>query len=172
MHFLLTNAVAALIPLLIGFAWYNPKVFGKAWMASAGMTEDSMKGANMALVFGLTYLFSFFLATELNFITIHQFGLFSMFQDPAGKAALADPNSELGKTVHGLLTTYQNNFRTYKHGALHGFIAGVTFALPIVGVNALFERKGFKYIAINAGFWIVCCVLMGAIVCHWQVRAF
>jgi hypothetical protein len=30
---------AALIPTVIGFLWYNPKVFGNAWMAAADMTE-------------------------------------------------------------------------------------------------------------------------------------
>ena len=32
-------AVSAASTLVIGFVWYNPKVFGKAWMESVGMTE-------------------------------------------------------------------------------------------------------------------------------------
>jgi len=39
--------------------------------------------------------------------------------------------------------------------------------LPVMGVNALFERKGFKYIAINVGFWTVSLALMGGIICQW-----
>jgi len=38
-------------------------------------------------------------------------------------------------------------------------------ALPIVGIPALFERKGFNYIAINAGYWIVSMALMGGVLC-------
>ena len=35
----------------------------------------------------------------------------------------------------------------------------------VIGINALFERKGFKYIAINAGYWILCLGLMGGVLC-------
>jgi len=45
--------IAALVPTIIGFIWYNPKVFGTAWMASAGLTmETAMKGFNMPLYSG------------------------------------------------------------------------------------------------------------------------
>ena len=45
MHFnmLLTSAMAGLIPLLVGFIWYNPKVFGTIWMRAAGITPDPKK---------------------------------------------------------------------------------------------------------------------------------
>ena len=46
MHFnmLLTSAMAGLIPLLVGFIWYNPKVFGTAWMNVNGFTDpEKMK---------------------------------------------------------------------------------------------------------------------------------
>jgi hypothetical protein len=46
-------------------------------------------------------------------------------------------------------------------------MAGVMFALPLIGINSLFERKSFKYIAINAGYWIVCLTIMGSIISGW-----
>ncbi len=167
--FFATFAVTALVPLLVGFVWYNPKVFGTAWMAATGLNQDSMKGANMALIFGLTYVFSFFLAFSINFSVIHQFHLYSLFADPTSKAALDNPDSNLSHIVNQLMGSYGTSFRTYKHGAFHGTLLGLFFATPIIAINALFERKGFKYIAINAGFWIVCCIIMGALICHWQV---
>jgi hypothetical protein len=42
-------------------------------------------------------------------------------------------------------------FRTFKHGALHGFLSGLFLALPIIGTNALFERS-FKYTLVTGGF--------------------
>ena len=45
---------------------------------------------------------------------------------------------------------------------------GLFLALPILGTNALFERKGFKYIAVNAGYWILTIALMGGLLCAWQ----
>jgi hypothetical protein len=44
---------------------------------------------------------------------------------------------------------------------------GLFFALPVMGTNALFERKGFKYIAINVGYWTVTLALMGGVICHF-----
>ena len=60
-----------------------------------------------------------------------------------------------------------NEFRNFSHGAIHGAIAGIGLALPMVTTNALFERKGFKYIAINSGYWIVCLILMGGFICQF-----
>ena len=158
--------VASLIPLIIGFVWYNPKVFGSAWMKAADMNKEKMQGANMALVFGLTFVFSFFVAMTMNFVTIHQFGMQSSLMTDA--KALADPTTPIGAYLADYMAKYGNNFRTFKHGAFHGIISGFLFILPVISVNAMIERKGFKYIAINAGFWIVCLTLMGGIVCGWQ----
>ena len=58
--------VAAIIPLALGFIWYNPKVFGNAWMKAAEISEERAKSGNMLKIFGLTYLFSLFAAYVLN----------------------------------------------------------------------------------------------------------
>ncbi len=154
--------LASLIPMALGFVWYNPKVFGTAWMKSTGMTEESAKGANMALIFGMSFLFSFFIAMAEQFMVIHQWHIFSILANDAG---LKDPNSDVSLMVKDFMEKHGTNFRTFKHGALHGVIAGIMLALPILGTNALFERKGFKYIAINAGYWTVALALMGGVIC-------
>lgn len=156
--------LAALVPMVVGFIWYNPKVFGNAWMKAAGVTPESAKGANMGLIFGLTYLFSLFIAFIMCSMVVHQFHVFSLFaNDPTAQ----DPNSEIGMMLKGFMDKFGSNFRTFKHGAFHGVIAGIFFALPVIAINALFERKGFKYIAINAGYFIVILALMGGVICQW-----
>ncbi len=156
--------VAALVPLVVGFIWYNPKVFGNAWMGAAGMDPEKAKGVNMPLVFGLTFLFSFFLAFAISFMVIHQMHMYSILQKEPG---MNDPNSDVGVMLTGFMAKYGHNFRTFKHGMLHGTLGGLTIALPVLAVNAMFERKSWKYIWINAGFWIVCFALMGGIICQW-----
>lgn len=95
----------------------------------------------------------------MQFLTIHQTGAMGMV---GGDVENALPS------YAAFMADYGNVFRTFKHGALHGTIAGIFIALPIIGTNALVERKSAKYIFINAGYWVVTLAIMGAIVCGWQ----
>ena len=161
LNFFLCAAIAAVIPLLVGFVWYNQKVFGNAWMNATGKTREELRdGFNPFLVFGLTYVFGFMISFVLSGIVIHQMGFFSMLQNH-----FKEP--ETLKVFGDVMATYGNDFRTFKHGALHGGITGVFLALPFLAVMALFERKSFKYIAINAGYWIVTLILMGGFLCQF-----
>jgi hypothetical protein len=155
--------VAALVPTVVGFIWYNPRVFGNTWMKAADMTDEKVKGGNMPLIFGLSFVFSLMLAMVMNNFAIHQMNVPGIFQNELG-----DPNSEGSKFVAEFMAKYGTNFRTFSHGAVHGTIAGLFFALPVLATNAMFERKGFKYIAVNGGYWILTLALMGAIVCGWM----
>ncbi|WP_055444141.1 DUF1761 domain-containing protein [Lacinutrix himadriensis] len=148
--------VAAVAALLIGAIWYNPKVFGNAWMRESGMTEEKMKGGNMLKIFGLSLIFAAMLAGLLMNYTNHQWGAMGMI---GGNPEEALPSFE------AFMADYGNAFRTFKHGALHGTMFGILGALPILGTIALFERKSAKYIFINAGYWIVTLGVMGALIC-------
>jgi len=164
-----TIGIAALVPTIVGFIWYHPKVFGTAWMASAGLTkETAMQGFNMPLVMGLSLFFSAMLSFSLTSVVIHQYGFFSMMFDADSQRQLADHSSSLYTHAKAFYDIEGTNFRTFKHGALHGGILAVFTILPIIATSAMFERKGFKYIAINAGYWFVSLILMGAIICHFM----
>lgn len=156
---------ATLVPLVIGFIWYHPKVFGNAWMRVTGMSEEKAKSANMALIFGLTILFAFFIAFIMQTIVIHQFSTFGILSQ---QPDYSDPNSESATMWNKFMKLYGTSYRTFKHGAFHGTLTGLFFVIPIMGTNALFERKGFKYIAINGGYWTVSLALMGGIICAWS----
>jgi hypothetical protein len=156
--------LTGLIPLLIGFIYYHEKVMGTAWMRASGMTHERMKGANMAVIFGLTFLFSVFVALALTGMVIHQFHLYSIIMN---QPDAMNPASEAGGMVKAFMDKYGTEFRTFKHGAFHGFLASIFFALPVIGINALFERRGAKYIFINWGFWAICLLLMGGVICQF-----
>ncbi|WP_067145511.1 DUF1761 domain-containing protein [Pseudotamlana agarivorans] len=155
---LLAMLVAAISALVIGFIWYHPKVFGNAWMRATGLTEADLKDGNMAKIFILALFFAFLLSSALPGIVIHQVGALSLVG--------GDPTNAL-PSYTAFLSDYGNAFRTFKHGALHGTLTGIFIALPILGTNALFERKGAKYIFINSGYWIVTLAIMGGIICAW-----
>lgn len=155
-------AIAAIVPILTGFIWYNPKVFGTAWMNSAGLTEEQLKASNMGKILLAAFVMSFFLAFSLQFMVIHQFSVYSVLANEPG---INDPTSEMGMWLKDFMGKYGNNFRTFKHGAFHGTISGFFFAMPLIGINAVFERKGFKYIAIHTAYWMLTMAIMGGIIC-------
>jgi|APTNR8051073442_1049403.scaffolds.fasta_scaffold47990_2 hypothetical protein len=155
----------AIIPIVVGFIWYHPKVFGNAWMQVAGLKEEDVKKINMPLVLGLTLFLSMFISIALMFSVVHQLHIFASVM---GVQGFDDPTTPLGKALSDFFEFAKNNFRTFKHGALHGTITGVSMALPLVAINALFERKGAKYVFIHAGFWIVCFALMGGVICQFS----
>ncbi len=152
--------VAAIVPMVLGFLWYNPILFGNVWMREAGMTEEKMKSVNMGLIFGISFLLSILLAFFTQFLAIHQTGVISLIGgDPSAEGVLP--------SFQAFMDDYGSDFRTFKHGALHGLLAGIFLVLPIMGTNGLFERKSWKYILINVGYWTVVLTIMGAIVCGW-----
>ncbi|MBT8273953.1 MAG: DUF1761 domain-containing protein [Bacteroidia bacterium] len=132
---------ASILPLVTGFIWYNPKVFGTTWMKESGMTEEKAKQMNPAKTYGLAVVMAFLIA----------FFLWPQVFIGGGMGELhgADP------------------FLTFKHGALHGSMVGLFVALPVLATNALFEQKSFKYVLINAGYWVVTMALMGGIINGW-----
>lgn len=150
---------AALSTMVVGAVWYNPKVFGTAWMKETGMTEEKAKGANMLKTFGMAILFAIMISFILQFLVIHQYGPMGMI---GGDPASAKPSYE------AFMNDYGDAFRTFKHGALHGFMAGLLLALPVTGTNALFEMKSARYILINGGYWIICFTIMGGILSAWK----
>lgn len=153
--------VATFVSLVVGFIWYNPKVFGTIWMNETGMTEEKAQKGNMLKIFGLTIVYSFLIAFMLSPMVIHQFGAMGMVGGDPSKIDQAS-------SYFAFMKEYGDAFRSYQHGALHGCMVGVLFVLPITAINGLFEHKSWKYILVTGGFWVVTLTLMGAIICGWK----
>ena len=138
--------VAALIPTVMGMIYYNPKVFGNAWMASLGKTEEELKeGFNMAVVTIVGLVLSFLLAFSVNAIVelIHQ------NVDEAGT----------------ILTSSDHNFG---HGAFHGVFIALTVCIPVLITNGMYERKSWKNLLINTGYWVITIALMSGLMDAWN----
>jgi hypothetical protein len=151
--------LAALSSLVVGFIWYHPKVFGTIWMKESGMTEEKMKGSNMVLIFGMSIFYAFLIAFVMQMLVIHQIGALGMVGGDDTKAL---------PSYAAFMADYGTAFRTFKHGAFHGIFTGLFFALPVIGVGSLYERRSWKYVLIAGGYWVVTCMIMGGIVCAMQ----
>lgn len=57
--------VAAISAFVIGGTWYSPILFSKAWLKAAGLSEDELQRGNMAKIFGLSFLLTLVMATNL-----------------------------------------------------------------------------------------------------------
>lgn len=153
--------IAALIPMLTGFLWYNPKTFEPAWKKVNSFTDADLEDGNMGIIFGVSYLFNVMIAFALSGIVIHQTSIFQMMMPEvmeAGSAAQGQFNE--------LMSVYGNHHRNFGHGVVHGVIITLFFVMPMIGVNALFERRGFKYIFIHTGYWLITLSLMGGLLCE------
>lgn len=162
-NFIILPAVA-LIPLLVGFIWYNPKVMGAAWMKETGMTEGKAQEGNKVLLFGVVYIFALFVSAALLGMVNHQMGIFQLFAEQEG---FGEAGSAAMVSYEGVMATVGDRYLTFSHGAFHGFLSGIMVALPLIGTNALFEQKSWKYILINVGYWTLTFVLMGGVLGQW-----
>ncbi|MEL7834745.1 DUF1761 domain-containing protein [Fodinibius sp. Rm-B-1B1-1] len=131
---LLAVLVATLSTFLVGWLWYGP-LFGKAWMAAVGFTEEDLQEGNMAKIFGLAFIFEFIMAFNL-----------AMFLTGSPEAA---------ETM------------TATTGAFYGFLTGFGWIFFALAVNSLYERKSWKYIFINGGYWTIAFTIMGLILGAW-----
>ncbi|MEM9823153.1 MAG: DUF1761 domain-containing protein [Bacteroidota bacterium] len=153
--------VAALIPMIVGAIYYHPKVVGTAWMKANHFTEDTLKEGNMAIIFGMAYLYSAMLALVLGTLVIHQASVAGLLIPEA-----MEPGHPIQKTFNELMEQFGNRHRSFGHGAVHGVLLSLFFALPMVGINALFERRGWKYILIHFIYWLITLVSMGGLLCQ------
>ena len=166
---MMVNLIAAFVPLVVGAVWYNPMVFGKMLMKANGVeVKTPMPPARAAIAFLLTYIGSYFIASHvLGSIVIHQRGLFGML---AGNPDVHTQGTELYNTVTGLMDKYGSNFRTFKHGALHGSFTGLYLVFPVIGIIALSEPKSIVWVVVHSVYWILCLAVMGGIICAYMPR--
>lgn len=57
---------------------------------------------------------------------------------------------------------------TFFDGAAMGLFTAVTFAVPLIISNSLFQRLGIKNALINSGYWLLTIVIMGGILAAWH----
>jgi len=114
----------------------------------------------MLKIFGLTYFYSLLIGMMMMPIVIHQFGAMGMIGGGA-------PDVAKSQSYLNFMAEYGMAYRTFKHGAFHGCMTGLFFVFPLVAINGLFERKSWKYILVNGGYWVLSLTIIGAIICGW-----
>ena len=102
------------------------------------------------------------IAMTLPAVVIHQMSVYSMLN---GQPELKDPASKLNSLLHTLMSEYGQQFRTFKHGALHGAILSLFFVLPLTLLPKVKENKPIRQYLPDILFWLISLSLMGGTIC-------
>lgn len=126
--------VSAIASMALGYLWYSPILFGKAWEKMAGV-EMKKEGATKS------YILMLVSALVVAYVMAHFVWLVAQGFGSEVSAA------------SGVSTAFW---------AWLGFVATTSLG------SVLWEAKPWAYWLINAGYWLVNLVLIGAIVGTWQ----
>ena len=127
---LLAILVAAAAGFLVGGLWYGP-LFGKAWAAEHGFTEESLKNANMLKIYGLTFAFSVLSAVFLGH-------LLAFFDTGPRATMMISTGIALGYIVPAIGTNY---LFSRKSGKLFAIDAGY-WVVFYAAMGAVFVMLG------------------------------
>jgi len=154
--------ISAFIPLILGFIWYRPNVFGHRLANATGEPIHQITQPKSIGKIGLIYLFSLLLSYVMMLLSVHQIGVFQLFfLDPS----FADASSEFKTYTTDFLAQYGERHRTFGHGLIHGAEASFCFSLAILGISALLTGKPLKSIWVHVGFWVTTCSLVAGVNC-------
>lgn len=152
----------SLIPFSIAFIWFHPKVFGgTVWQKVAQLTDAQNAKVIKPWQLLLSILLNLFIAFGLFIVTVHSTHILGLH----GGDIEAARNSA---STMAFLKEHGSNYNHFSHGIGHGLIMGFfAFALPILGYAVIFERKSFKYLLVNGGFWAISMTIMACVISKW-----
>ena len=154
----------AIVPMIIGAIYYNPAVMGTAWMKASGISKEQAQSGNMLKIFGFAYVFSLMSTMILYSLVVHQASVSSLLSFVEG---FGEAGTEVQVVYEDFMNKYGTLHRTFGHGALHGVFSTLFFVWPIIGIVALFERKGWQYTGIHTLYWVISLGLMGGLLCQF-----
>jgi Protein of unknown function (DUF1761) len=137
-------ALATLMPMIIGFIYYHPKVLGGVWMRANGFTLESVGQGPKPILMVACLVLSFMLT----------FWCRVQFADPHQTSIDFDGNPR--------------DWVTFQHGVAHGFAYTLFVVFPILGTMAVFEKKSLSWVLVNVGYWLLTLMAICAIVCGWR----
>ena len=62
----LSVILASISAFVIGSLWYSPILFGKVWQREIRLGDEDIKSANMALIFGTSFVLTFIASIVLE----------------------------------------------------------------------------------------------------------
>ena len=130
--------VAAMVAnIVIGFLWYGP-LFGKSWMALAGLHKEKLDAAK-AKGMGPQYMLATVGSLVMSYVLAHSLVFANAYLNVSGMSA----------------------------GLQVGFWNWLGFVSPVTLGTGLWEGKPWRLWAINNGYYLVSLLVMGVILAVW-----
>ncbi len=126
--------LGAVLSMALGFLWYSPYLFGKAWMKLMGYTQESLKKAQKEM--GPMYGVSFVATLATGFVLAHMMEISEDFYDTS-------------MMMTGITTA---------------FWVWLGFILPVQLTEVLFGGKKWKLFAINTGYQLASVIVLGIVI--------
>lgn len=145
----------AFVPLIIGALWYHPN--SPVVKKSGIQFKNPLKLKPYKIV--LVFMLSFTLVYGYITLIIHQIGFYELFFTDIMKGS-----SEAQQIVTDFLGKYGDKHRHFGHGVLHGAINAFVFALPFIGIHALLDGKGMKYVLHHFSYWLLTSIVIGGLI--------
>lgn len=152
--------IAALIPLILGYVWYHPAVFGNRLAKNIGQSPDQIGTFGSFKKIGFVYLFSLLLSYIILLLSVHQLGAHLLF---LGERQMEDPNYGAHAFLANFMEQYGERHRTFGHGVLHGLETGLFVSLALIGATTIIEGRPLKQVWPHIGFWVLCSALIGGV---------
>jgi hypothetical protein len=133
----LAIVASAILMMVIGYLWYGP-LFGKRWTALLGLPSDAMSNARTTEA-KISYLIMGLAALLMSFILAHAIIFANTYMQITGIVA----------------------------GMLVGVMNWLGFVVPVSLGTVLWERKPWILWVINAGYYLVVLVIIGAVLAVW-----
>ena len=152
--------LSALIPVVLGFIWYHPNVFGNrvANNAAQPVSQIGLMGNFKRIIW--IYLFSMLLSYVILLLSVHQFGPHLLF---FGESQMSDPNYGAHAFLANFMEQYGDRHRSFGHGVIHGAELGLFMGIALIGSTALMEGRTIKSMWLHIFFWLICMALMGGV---------
>lgn len=152
--------LSSFIPLVLAYFWFNLNWFQKI----LNLKENSNLSIQWSLgsILGL-FLIAFMYSITISYQVIHQLHFQSLLLNEVG---FDKGEGNAFKDLLYIFELYGKNFRSFGHGAFHGFLNSIFIILPILVFQKLITKLNWKTIVYIWAFWAICGILMGGIICE------
>jgi hypothetical protein len=71
--------------------------------------------------------------------------------------------------VNKIIGYHDEASQTFMHGALHGFLAALSFCVPAIAINYLYQKKSLKLFLIDAAYVLAFLALSGGVMAALKI---